>query len=90
MSAFASMPRWLAGGVLTGFACAMLAAGAAAQQKAPPPDFSSNGVGWQTFDTDFSVVPGGTSPMRDDPAHRRVSNQEAPGPASNRPTSSPI
>jgi hypothetical protein len=77
MSAFASMPRWLAGGVLTGFTCAALAAGAVAQQKAPPPDFSSNGVGWQTFDTDFSVVPGGTSPMRDDPAHRRVSNQEA-------------
>jgi hypothetical protein len=77
MSAFASMPRWLAGGVLTGFACAALAAGAVAQQKAPPPDFSSNAVGWQTFDTDFSVVPGGTSPMRDDPAHRRVSNQEA-------------
>jgi hypothetical protein len=77
MSAFASMPRWLAGGMLTGFACAALAAGAVAQQKAPPPDFSSNGVGWQTFDTDFSVVPGGTSPMRDDPAHRRVSNQEA-------------
>jgi hypothetical protein len=77
MSAFASTARWLAGGVLTGLACAALAAGAAAQQKAPPPDFSSNGVGWRTFDTDFSVVPGGTSPMRDDPAHPRVSNQEA-------------
>ena len=43
----------------------------------PPPDFSSNNAGWLTFHTDFSVVPGTTSPMHDDPAHPRISNQEA-------------
>jgi hypothetical protein len=50
---------------------------AAAQQKASPPDFSSNNAGWLTFYTDFSMVPGGTGPMHDDPAHPRLSNQEA-------------
>jgi hypothetical protein len=62
---------------LTGFALASVTAGAAAQQKASPPDFSSNNAGWLTFHTNFSVVPGGTSPMHDDPDHPFVSNQEA-------------
>src|SRR5690348_17810453 len=48
----------------------------AAQEKASPPDFSSNQVGWLTFNVDFSIVPGGTSPLHTDPAHPRVSNQE--------------
>lgn len=73
----ASTARLLAGGVLTGFACAALTAGAAAQQNASPPDFSSNNAAWLTFNVDFSIVPGGTSPMRSDPAHPRISNQEA-------------
>src|SRR5262249_13395460 len=42
-----------------------------------PPDFSSGNAGWLTFNVDFSIVPGGTSPMRNDPAHPRVSNAEA-------------
>jgi hypothetical protein len=67
----------MAGGVLTGFACVALTAGAAAQQKASPPDFSSNNAAWLTFFVDFSIVPGTTSPLRNDPAHPRVSNQEA-------------
>ena len=67
----------MAGGVLTGFACVAFAAGAAAQQKASPPDFSSNNAAWLTFYVDFSIVPGTTSPLRNDPAHPRVSNQEA-------------
>ena len=41
-----------------------------------PPDFSSNQVGWLTFNVDFSIVPGVTSPLHSDPAHPRVSNQE--------------
>ena len=77
MRAPASTAKLLAGGILTGFALVALTAGAAAQQKAPPPDFSSNNAGWLTFYTDFSMVPGGTGPMHDDPAHPRVSNQEA-------------
>src|ERR1700674_658343 len=76
MSALASTAKLVAGGILTGFALASLTAGAAAQQKAWPPDFSSNNAGWLTFHTEFSVVPGGTSPMHDDPAHPRVSNSE--------------
>jgi hypothetical protein len=68
-------PRLLTGGFLAGFAYAALAASAAAQQA--PLDLSSNGVGWLQFNVDFSIVPGGTSPLRNDPAHPRVSNQEA-------------
>ena len=77
MSTFDSSADFFAGGVLTGLIYVALAAGAAAQQKASPPDFSSNHVGWLTFNVDFSIVPGGTSPLHDDPAHPRVSNQEA-------------
>jgi hypothetical protein len=74
MPTAASTAKLLAAGVLAG---AALTAGAAAQQKASPPDFSSGNAGWLTFNVDFSLVPGGTSPMRNDPAHPRVSNQEA-------------
>ena len=77
MSALISTAKLVAGGMVAAFALASLAAGAAAQQKASPPDFSSNNAGWLTFYTDFSMVPGGTGPMNDDPAHPRVSNQEA-------------
>jgi hypothetical protein len=75
MSASAFTGKLLTGGVLSGLACAALTVGAAAQQKVP--DFSSGNVGWLTFNVDFSIVPGGTSPLRNDPAHPRVSNQEA-------------
>jgi hypothetical protein len=77
MCTFASTVKLVAGGLLTAFACVALAAGAAAQQKASPPDFSSNNAAWLTFFVDFSIVPGTTSPLRNDPAHPRVSNQEA-------------
>jgi hypothetical protein len=77
MSIFASTAKWLAGGALTGFAVTALTAGAAAQQQTSPPDFSSGNAGWLTFFVDFSIVPGGTGPLRNDPAHPRVSNQEA-------------
>ena len=77
MSTFASTAKWVSGGLLIGFACVALASAAAAQPKASPPDFSSNNAGWLTFFVDFSLVPGTTSPLRNDPAHPRVSNQEA-------------
>jgi hypothetical protein len=77
MSIFDSSTDMLARGILAGLVCAGLTAGAAAQQKAPPPDFSSNNVGWLTFYVDFSIVPGATGPLHGDPAHPRVSNQEA-------------
>jgi hypothetical protein len=62
-------------GILTGFILVALTASAPAQ--AAPPDFSSNNTAWLTFNVDFSIVPGSTSPLRNDPAHPRVSNQEA-------------
>src|SRR5262245_42527933 len=77
MSTFDFSADWIAGGILTGLLSVALPPGAAAQQKASPPDFSSNRAGWLTFNVDFSIVPGGTSPLRNDPAHPRVSNQEA-------------
>jgi hypothetical protein len=77
MSTFDSSADWFAGGILTGLIYVALTAGAAAQQKAPPPDFSSHNFGWLTFNVDFSIVPGGTSPLHNDPAHPRVSNLEA-------------
>jgi hypothetical protein len=44
---------------------------------APLSQNSSNQVGWLTFNVDFSIVPGGTSPLHNDPAYPRVSNQES-------------
>ena len=77
MSTFSSSAKVLASGILTGLIYVALSAGAAAQEKASRPDFSSNQVGWLTFNVDFSIVPGGTSPLHTDPAHPRVSNQES-------------
>jgi len=77
MSTLASTAKLVAGGVVTGFACAAISTGTVAQQKTSPPDFSSKDTAWLTFNVDFSIVPGGTSPMHSDPAHPRVSNQEA-------------
>jgi hypothetical protein len=92
MSTFDSSADLFAGHILTGLIYVALTAGAAAQQKASPPDFSSNHVGWLTFNVDFSIVPGGTSPLHDDPAHPRIGNEVGwlPEPESNQPTSLPI
>jgi hypothetical protein len=75
MSACVSSADLCAGGILTGLIYVVLATGAAAQGTTP--DFSSNNVGWLHFNVDFSIVPGGASPLRNDPAHPRISNQEA-------------
>jgi hypothetical protein len=76
MPTLASPAKLLAAGTLAGLVCGMLTA-TVAQEKSSLPDFSSGNAGWLTFNVDFSIVPGGTSPMRDDPGHPRVSNQEA-------------
>ena len=73
--ALAPKAKLLAGGIVTGLVFAAMT-GVAAQQSAPP-DFSSNQAGWLTFDVEFRAVPGGPSPVRNDPAHPRVSNAEA-------------
>src|SRR5712692_7872007 len=57
MSRRFSSGRFLAGGVLTGLVCAALAPEVAAQQKASPPDFSLNQVGWVTTG-EITGVPG--------------------------------
>jgi hypothetical protein len=74
MFTFASKAKFLAGGVLTGLVCVALTAETMAQQKASPPDFSSNQVGWLTFRGEFIAVSGGPSPLRNDPAHPVVAN----------------
>src|SRR5580700_8511376 len=76
MSTFESSAKVFAGGILTGLVYVTLTVGVVAQQKASPPDFSSNNAGWLHFNTEFSVVPGGTSPLHNDPAHPHVSNQD--------------
>ncbi len=77
MSTFASKAKWLANGILITLVYAALTAGSAAQRQAPPPDFSSNEVGWLTVRVEFMTVPGGPSAVRNDPAHPRVSNADA-------------
>jgi len=72
MSRRFSRGRFFAGGVLTGFVCA-LAPEVAAQQKASPPDFSLNQVGWVATG-DITGVAGGPPILRQDPAHAYVPN----------------
>jgi hypothetical protein len=67
--------RAVAGGVLAGLVCPMLATGVAAQQKASPPDFSSGEVGWIPIGNDFIAVPGGPQPVTFDPQHPYVPNR---------------
>jgi len=86
MSTFGSSAKAFASGILSGLICVALGAWAEAQDKASRPDFSSNQVGWLTFNVDFSIVPGGTSPLHADPAHPRVSNQESARTGSNQTT----
>jgi hypothetical protein len=77
MRSLISGEKLIACSVVVAIVAAASMASAVAQQKAAAPDFSSGDVGWLTFNVDFSVVPGATSPLRSDPAHPRVSNQEA-------------
>jgi hypothetical protein len=77
MPTLASPAHMLSATALACFACGMLAATALAAEKTAPPDFSSGNAAWLTFNVDFSIVPGNAGPIRNDPAHPRVSNQEA-------------
>jgi hypothetical protein len=63
----------LAGGILAVVTCT---AAAQAQQTRPPPDFSSNGVGWAALarGPTFAAVPGQVPPVTSDPAHAYVAN----------------
>src|SRR5438105_3911704 len=74
MSTFAFRERLLAGGVLTGFVFMALTAEIAAQQKASPPDFSSNQVAWFGVGGEYVGVPGGPRIVSNDPAHPYVPN----------------
>jgi hypothetical protein len=69
--------RMLAGGILAGLAWAAATAPAVAQQKAAPPDFSSNQAGWVGVGgagPGFAAVPGHLPPVANDPAHPFVPN----------------
>src|SRR5260370_11847414 len=77
MSWFALSARFVAGSVLTGIIGATAAAPALAQQKAGPPDFSSNQVGWVGVNgggPGFEPVAGDLPPVSGDPAHPFVPN----------------
>src|SRR5260370_38440965 len=71
MSRRFSRVRFFASGVLSGFVCAALAPEVAAQQKASPPDFSLNQVGWVT-NGEITGVAGGPPIQRQDPDHAFV------------------
>jgi hypothetical protein len=55
----------------------LVAVSASVAQTTSPPNFSSNQTGWLTFNVEFRPVPGAVTPVRNDPAHPRVSNAEA-------------
>jgi hypothetical protein len=87
MSSFTWKTELLCGVILFGLAGA--APSATAQEKASPPDFSSNGVGWVGFNGNgpfFEAVPGTEPPLTQDPAHPCVPT----APASSLPIGSPI
>src|SRR5438445_7050164 len=74
MSAHTSRAKVVAGGVLTGFICAAVAAAAQQQPKASVPDFSSDGVGWISVGNDFIAPASGPRPVTSNPAHPYVPN----------------
>src|SRR5262249_18516859 len=77
MSSFTLSAGAFAGGILAGLMGAAATAPAAAQQKAAPPDFSSNQVGWIGVNgggPGFEPVPGRLPPVSSDPAHPFVPN----------------
>ena len=81
MSSFDLREKVLASTMLAAVAWVAPAAPAAAQQKAAPPDFSSNQFGWVGMGGGFGVggavfspVAGQLPPLVDDPAHPFVPN----------------
>src|SRR5258706_3685250 len=77
MSSFVWSKRALAGGALLALVAMTAIVSAAAQPKATPPDFSSNGAGWVGLNGAgpfFEPVPGQLPPIVSDPAHPFVPN----------------
>jgi hypothetical protein len=75
MSSLALTARCLACGVLTALVGGTLTSAVASEQKASPPDFSSNLVGWIPIGGDFIEVAGSRPALvRNDPAHPYVVN----------------
>ena len=77
MSLFTSTEKLFASSILVGMTAAALAAQAVAQEKAAPPDFSSDNVGWVGLNGGgpfYEPVPGRIPPVAQDPAHPFVPN----------------
>jgi hypothetical protein len=77
MFTFTATGRLLVGGVLSAFVCTVPTTAIVAQQNLPPPDFSSNQVGWVGVGgggPGFAPVPGHLPPVANDPAHPFVPN----------------
>jgi hypothetical protein len=77
MTSLTSSEKLIAAGILAGLVGAAASAPALAQQKAAPPDFSSNQVGWVGVGgggPSFAPVPGRLAPVTNDPAHPFVPN----------------
>ena len=65
-----SLAATLAGGLLAGLMCA-----GAALAQGNTPDFSVNGtIGWTAVGTEWTALPNGPQPVKQDPAHRYVPN----------------
>src|SRR5262245_32518947 len=72
--------QWFLGGASIACLIGAVITGAMAQ-SASPPDFSSNGAGWQTANGgEFGAVPGSPGPMRQDPGHPYVGNGQGKQP----------
>ena len=78
MSSFPSSAKAIPAAILLGLTMSMaLIVPAFAQQKAAPPDFSSNQTGWVGFNGNgpfFEAIPGTVPPLVQDPAHPFVGN----------------
>src|SRR5258706_13282376 len=71
----------LAGAALAALALSSPVGQVSAQQKASPPDFSSNQVRWVSANGgEFVAVPGSPAPLRQDPAHPFVGNGQGTHP----------
>jgi len=71
----------LAGAALAALVLSSPVGQVSAQQKASPPDFSSNQVRWVTANGgEFVAVPGSPAPLRQDPAHPFVGNGQGKQP----------
>ena len=76
MDSLMSREKVLAGSILACLILTTSTLNAVAQQKAAPPDFSSNNVGWVGTGAggNFSAVPGQLPPVTNDPKYPYVPN----------------